>query len=100
MTPEQVIPLALLVPLLGAVGIALTGKSPNLRETVTLTTAAITFALVASIFDDVMAGARPEWTMLEMIPGLSISFTVEPLGMVFAGIASFLWIVTTIYAIG
>jgi len=100
MTPEQIIPLTLLVPLLGAAGIALTGKSPNLRETVTLTTAAITFALVASIFDDVVAGARPEWTMLEMIPGLSITFTVEPLGMVFAGIASFLWIVTTIYAIG
>jgi len=100
MTPEQAIPLALLVPVLGAVGIALTGKSPNLRESVTLIAAAITFALVASVYDDVSGGARPEWTMLEMIPGLSISFKVEPLGMIFAGVASFLWIITTIYAIG
>lgn len=100
MIPEQAIPLALLAPILGAVGMAITGKSPNLRETVTLVTAAIVFALVASIFDDVMAGARPEWTLMEMVPGLSISFKLEPLGMVFAGIASFLWIITTIYSIG
>jgi len=100
MTPEVTILLALVVPLIGAIGIALTGKSPNLRETVTLTTAAITFALVASLFDDVMAGARPERVLLEMLPGLNIAFKLEPLGMVFAGIASFLWIVTTIYAIG
>jgi multicomponent Na+:H+ antiporter subunit D len=100
MNPELVIPLAILAPLVGAVGIALTGRSPDLRESITLITSAITFALVASVFDDVMAGGRPEWTMMEMIPGLSISFKVEPLGMVFAGIASFLWIITTIYAIG
>jgi multicomponent Na+:H+ antiporter subunit D len=100
MSPETAIPLAMLAPLIGAVGIALTGRSANLRETVTLICAAVTFALVASVFDDVAAGARPQWTMLEMIPGLSLSFTVEPLGMTFAGIASFLWIITTIYAIG
>jgi len=100
MTPEQAIPMALLAPILGAVGILTTWRTPNIRESVTLVTAVITFALVASIFDDVMAGARPEWTLLEMLPGLSIAFKIEPLGMVFAGIASFLWIVTTIYAIG
>jgi len=100
MTPEQAIPLALSIPILGAVGILTTWRTPNLRESITLITAAITFALVASIFDDVMAGARPEWTMLEMLPGLSVHFVIEPLGMLFALIASFLWIVTTIYAIG
>ncbi len=100
MSPETAIALALLVPLLGAMGIALTGRSANLRETVTLVCAAVTFVIVASLFDDVAAGARPEWTFIEMLPGLSISFKVEPLGMVFAGIASFLWIITTIYAVG
>ena len=37
---------------------------------------------------------------MEMFPGLSITLTLEPLGMIFAGVASFLWIVTTVYAIG
>lgn len=100
MMPEQIIPWAIGLPLLGAFGIWITGKSPNLRETVTLITAAIVFVLVASLFDNVSAGERPSWVFGEMLPGLSISFVVEPLGMVFAGIASFLWIITTVYTIG
>ena len=58
------------------------------------------FALVASLFDDVMGGARPQVTILEMLPGLGLSFTVEPLGLIFAAIASFLWIVVSVYSIG
>ena len=36
----------------------------------------------------------------ELLPGLQISFSIEPLGMLFALIASFLWLITTVYAIG
>jgi len=32
-----------------------------------------------------------------VVPGLSLAFAVEPLGMLFALVASFLWIVTSIY---
>ena len=35
-----------------------------------------------------------------MIPGLSLTLSLEPLGMIFAGVASFLWIVTSFYAFG
>ena len=35
-----------------------------------------------------------------VIPEIPIAFEVEPLGMMFALVASFLWIVTTIYSIG
>jgi len=100
MSIETAIVAAIAVPLVGAVLIVLTGAKANLREGVTLTTAVITFALVASIFDEVAGGARPSVTVLEMLPGLGITFTVEPLGMLFAMIASGLWIVTSIYAVG
>ena len=100
MTPETAIQLALLAPLVGCVLIALTGRWPNLRETVSLATAVTMFLLVLSILPHVMAGERPSVTLIEMVPGLSITMTVEPLGMTFALIASFLWIITTIYAIG
>ena len=100
MSPETTIKLALLAPLAGSVLILLLGRRPNLREAVTLVTAMTMFALVVSLFDDVMSGARPQVTILEMLPGLDISFTVEPLGMIFAAIASFLWIVTSLYSIG
>ena len=55
---------------------------------------------VLSLLGPVRAGARPELVLLEMFPGLTIAFKVEPLGMVFGLIASFLWIITSFYAIG
>lgn len=100
MMPDQIIPWALGLPLLGALGIWLAGSKPNLREAITLLTALVVFLLVASLFDNVAAGERPSWAWGEMLPGLGIAFVIEPLGMVFAGIASFLWIITTIYTIG
>ena len=35
-----------------------------------------------------------------MIPGFELSFRIEPLGMLFALVASGLWILTTLYSIG
>ena len=100
MSAELIIVLALLVPLIGAGLIVLTGNSPDLRETVSLASAAMLFLLVASLAPGVFAGDQPGVSLGEMLPGLSIAFEVEPLGMMFALIASFLWILTTIYSIG
>jgi multicomponent Na+:H+ antiporter subunit D len=91
---------ALAVPAIGAVLIALTGRWPDLRETVTLVTAVILFAVVASLLPDVMAGERPAVILFTMLPGLSIALKVEPLGMLFGLLASGLWIVNSIYSIG
>ncbi|MDP1717773.1 MAG: hypothetical protein Q8L40_06820 [Burkholderiales bacterium] len=100
MTPAATILLALAVPLIGAVLIAAAHRAPNVRETITLVTAGILFLLVASLTPLVLAGERPEVTLLEMMPGLSLKFKVEPLGMLFGLIASGLWIVYSLYSIG
>ncbi|MDX1374870.1 MAG: monovalent cation/H+ antiporter subunit D family protein [Burkholderiales bacterium] len=100
MTPAQLIAAALVLPLLGAAGIALAGRRPNLREGVTLATAALLFACVLALLPKVMAGARPQLFVLELLPGIALGFRVEPLGMLFALIASGLWIVNSIYSIG
>jgi multicomponent Na+:H+ antiporter subunit D len=100
MTPEATIQAALVTPLVGAVLIAFAGRWPNLRETVTLITAAILFALVASLYPLVLDGGRPSVVIGEMLPGLSIAFSVEPLGLLFALVASFLWIINSLYSIG
>ena len=100
MTPDIAILSAVCLPVLGAVLIGLTGSKPNLRETVTLVTAIALFGLVLIVFSSVASGERPEVTLIEMFPGLSLSFKVEPLGAVFGVIASGLWILTSIYAIG
>ncbi|MDP2170708.1 MAG: proton-conducting transporter membrane subunit [Rhodocyclaceae bacterium] len=100
MNAEHFIVAALVLPLLGALGIALAGKLPNLREGITLATAAALFACVVQLLDPVLAGVRPELVLLEPLPGLPIAFRVEPLGMLFALIASGLWIVNSVYSIG
>ncbi len=101
MTPQITMQLALAAPVVGSIFIVLAGdQRPNLRETVTLVTATVMFLLVASLTPGVMAGEQPEVVLGEMLPGLTIMLKLEPLGMVFALIASFLWIVTSIYSIG
>ena len=100
MTPEMAILSALALPVLGSLLILLTGAMPNLREGITLSTAAGLFLLILVVFFSVVAGERPEVTLIEMLPGLSLSFKVEPLGAIFGLIASSLWILTSLYAIG
>ncbi len=92
--------LALAIPILGAVGIALTHRVRNVRETITLITAGLLFLTVASLLPSVLEGARPEATLFEIFPGVAFTFRLEPLGMLFALIASSLWIVNSIYSIG
>ncbi len=100
MTGADLILAALAIPLLGCIVIVLCHRHPNLRETATLVTSTLLFICVASLLPDVLAGARPQAQLLEPLPGLPIAFEVEPLGMLFALIASGLWIVNSIYSIG
>jgi multicomponent Na+:H+ antiporter subunit D len=100
MTDAQLVVLALSIPLAGAVFIGLFSRQPNARESVTLVAAGGLFVAVLMILDVVAAGARPMVTGIDVLPGLSLSFAVEPLGMLFALIASGLWIVNSVYSIG
>ncbi|NKB58591.1 MAG: monovalent cation/H+ antiporter subunit D family protein [Alphaproteobacteria bacterium] len=100
MSAPDLILLALVIPLVGAVLILMSEGRPNQREFVTLTTAVCLFAVVVSLVPGVFHGDRPGITVWEMLPGLDIRFEIEPLGMMFACIASGLWILNSIYSIG
>jgi multicomponent Na+:H+ antiporter subunit D len=100
LAPEQAIALAMAVPAGGAALIAGAGRAPNLRETVTLVTAVALLGCVLALLPVVSGGARPALTLFTLLPGLQIAFKVEPLGMLFALIASGLWIVNSLYSIG
>lgn len=98
--PSTLIMLSILVPLIGALLVLVTGKSANVREGVTLTTAVILLSLILAIYDHTLNGVAMSLQVIELFPGLSIAFDVEPLGVLFALVASSLWIVTSVYAIG
>jgi multicomponent Na+:H+ antiporter subunit D len=100
MSAPDLMLLALVIPLIGAVTIVLFGKIPNLREAATLVTAVSLFAVALSLLPVVADGGRPDLNLIEVLPGLELRFTLEPLGMLFALIASGLWIVNSIYSIG
>jgi len=89
-----------MVPLIGAALVLLLGKQPNLREAVSITTAVVLFTLVLDVTEHTFNQVDMVATWVEPMPGLGISFAVEPLGVLFALVASFLWIITTIYSIG
>jgi multicomponent Na+:H+ antiporter subunit D len=100
MTGASLIALALILPAATAALIPLFHHRPNLREAVTLTGAVALFATVLLLLTDVLADGRPSLGLVEIVPGLSIAFAVEPLGMLFATVASGLWIVNSLYSIG
>jgi len=92
--------LALAIPAAGAVLILMSEGRPNQREGVTLVTAVALFLVVLQLLPVVYAGGRPGVTLFTMLPGLDIRLELEPLGMMFACVASSLWIVNSIYSIG
>ncbi|MDA8020690.1 MAG: monovalent cation/H+ antiporter subunit D family protein [Thermoanaerobaculia bacterium] len=101
LTPESVLLVAVLLPLATAVAVVAFGRWPNLREGATLSGGAVTLALVAGILlPAVRGGGRPRIDLFEILPGLQVSLHGEPLGLIFALVASSLWIVTSLFAVG
>ncbi|EKV30908.1 NADH-ubiquinone oxidoreductase chain L [Caenispirillum salinarum AK4] len=90
----------LVTPLIGGVGILLANRQPNAREGVTILTAAALIWQVWGLAPEVLAGGRPEASFFEIVPGIELAFRVEPLGMLFALVASGLWIIASAYSIG
>ena len=92
--------LAFLAPLLGLVFINLLRKKPNWREGATFVAAFTQCGIVFSMLPDALAGNYHVFTFLEILPDVHIRLRADPMGMIFAMVASTLWIVTTLYGIG
>ena len=100
MSPQTLVILLIVLPLIGALLISQAGRWPNLRETITLVTATTLFGLATQLVDPVVNGAGASLVLAEPLPGLQIAFDVEPLGLIFTLLASLLWLVTSVYSIG
>ncbi|EPJ43989.1 MAG: NADH dehydrogenase (quinone) [Osedax symbiont Rs1] len=92
--------LSILVPLIASLLIVAVGHKPNLREGVTISSAVVLIYLAVTLYAGLSQGKTISVLWWELLPGLNISFSLEPLGMLLVLIASFLWLVTGIYAIG
>ena len=84
----------LIVPVLAS------SRAPNVREGWTFVAAAVKFIIVASMVPVVLSGTQIVYTIAHVFPGVPIQFKVDALGMLFALVASSLWIITSAYSIG
>ena len=92
--------LAVLTPLLGAGLVMAARRHPNLREAVSFLSAVILFTITATLVPDIQAGRTLVCPVFVLLPGLSITLRADPLSMLFALTASFLWILTVFYSAG
>lgn len=100
LAPETLLILTILVPLFAVPGIIAANRFPNRREGVTITASIILIYLVITLYGLVQNGTSIAIKGPALFPGLHLSFEIEPLGMLFSLVAGFLWLVTTVYAIG
>ncbi|HVN65187.1 MAG TPA: proton-conducting transporter membrane subunit, partial [Methanomicrobiales archaeon] len=88
------------MPFLGGLFILLLRNRPNAREAASLTAATLTFLLTALSLPSAFASVPASTSAVVLYPGFSLQFTADALGLLFACLASFLWILTTVYSIG
>ena len=99
---EDIRPLiAFVAPLVGVLGIAWAGeKRQNLRETFTFLVAIIQATAVVSMVPIILSGKIIEFQIWQIFTNVPLLLRVDGFGILFACVASLLWIATTLYAIG
>ena len=91
---------ALLISLFAAGLILLSSKRPNIRESWTLIAAIGKAIIVFSMLPEVLAGKVYETTPIYIAEGINLHFRADATGIMFASLASFLWVITSFYNIG
>ena len=94
------IALAIAIPAFAMLPIMALDRVPNLREAVSILASLATFAVVLTLYLRFTGGEVLASDWITVMPGLDIAFSIEPLGMLFALVASGLWIIVSLYCIG
>ncbi len=90
---------AVLVSLVAIPGI-ISSRSRNIREAWTFGAAVIKLLVILTMLPVVLNGGVLNFTLVQIFPDLGISFRVDAFGLLFALVASSLWIVTSLYSVG
>jgi formate hydrogenlyase subunit 3/multisubunit Na+/H+ antiporter MnhD subunit len=92
--------LTVAVPFLGAAAILALRDQPDAREAASLVTAVATFLLAVSSLPALFASGGTITPALTILPGFTIQLHGDALGLLFATLASLLWVLTTVYSVG
>jgi len=92
--------IALLIPLIGTLGVMFKGDNENMRETISSVSSIILLLVVGSMIPAVLKGSTLYFHMFTILPGVTISLRADSMSMIFALVASSLWTIAVFYSMG
>jgi len=92
--------LAVIIPLFGSLVVMTLKDHPNLREMVSSCASILLFLIVLSFIPALKAGETLVYPILQLLPGLSITLRADGFSMIFAMVASSLWMIAVFYSMG
>ncbi len=98
---DKILLIALLVPLIGTLGVMIKGKEENVREGISSVSSIILFGIMLFfIVPEIVAGKTLICHLFTILPGLTITLRADPMSMIFALVASSLWTIAVFYSMG
>lgn len=91
---------AVMIPLIGSLVVMTQKNSPNMREAVSSCCSVLLFIVVLSFIPALQAGKTLHYTLFNLLPGLSITLRADGFSMIFALVASSLWMIAVFYSMG
>lgn len=92
--------LALLIPLIGTIGVLLKGDKENIREGISCVASLLLLLVVGSMVPTVWHGKTLLFHMFSILPGVSVTLRADSMSMIFALVASSLWTIAVFYSMG
>ncbi len=102
--------IAVLIPLIGALGVLFRGGDENLRETISSVASVFLLVLVCFMIPPVLHGKILYYRLFTILPqgtiggvhhdAISITFRADAMSMIFALVASSLWTIAVYYSMG
>jgi multicomponent Na+:H+ antiporter subunit D len=91
---------ALLIPLIGTLGVMIKGDKENIREGISCVSSILLLLVVASMVPAVWHGKTLIFHMFSILPGVSVTLRADSMSMIFALVASSLWTIAVFYSMG
>ena len=91
---------ALLIPLVGTLGVMLKGDRENVREAISSISSILLLLMVVSMVAEVRQGKTLIFHMFSLLPGVSVTLRADAMSMIFALVASSLWTIAVFYSMG
>ena len=92
--------IALMIPLIGTLGVMYKGDNKNLREGISCVSSLLLLFIVSSMIPQVLEGKTLVFHMFTILPGVTVTLRADAMSMIFALVASSLWTIAVFYSMG